>query len=104
VRAAIRQFCLALHNHSLDHAYAFLSPHYQQTITSVTDLPKVTAPFRIAIVCSEPQGGIFFTADNAVAHDLVTLTVTGALGTTIFSENVKFVKSGDAWLVDHFAT
>jgi hypothetical protein len=105
IRTTITRFCQALHDHMLDQAYTYLSPHLQQTITSATDVPQVTRPFGDTSDCSEAQGGSFFTSDDsATAHDLVAFTVTSTLGTTTISENVKFVKSGGAWLIDSIAT
>ena len=105
VQSTITNFCQALHDSDFNAAYAYFSPHYKQTITSSSDVPKVLSSWGTASDCSEFGSGGFLSVNGSSAQDKVSFTVNRqGLGSSSIPATVKLVKSGSNWQIDSIVT
>jgi hypothetical protein len=104
IQRTITGFCQAVHDANYNAAYAYFSPHLQQTVTSYSDVPNVTGQWGKAENCTEFGNGSFLSVSGSSAQDTLTFTVNGQLGNTTVSGTVTFVKSGSSWQIDSIAT
>jgi len=101
IQTTVTHFCQALHDANYNAAYAYLSPHYKQTITSASDVPNVLQQWGASSDCSEFGNGGFLHINGNSAQDSVSFTVNRpSLGTSSIPATVKFVKAGSDWQID----
>jgi hypothetical protein len=101
IQRMITAFCQSVHDANYSAAYAYFSPHLQQSVRSPSQVPTALGSIGTMDGCSEFSGGSFLTITVDTAQDPVIFTVaTPSFGTQDAPGTMYFVKSGSDWLID----
>jgi len=102
IQPTIASFCQAVHDGRYNKAFALLSAHYHQLVTTPSQVPNVVYQFGKLTNCVEFGEGNFIEVSGSQASDKLTMTVLSPqFGNLItIPGNITLVRSGSSWLID----
>lgn len=106
VLAAYNSFCQALHNNQLDAAFSDLTPGYQQSIGTPSNLPHAVGGTFGQSQETASDCSVFFPpnirSDNRDAVELGNVVVTDSeFGTHTIARNFELVRTNGRWLINN---